>query len=150
MHKTYYTQKQDKYLQTKTKQKHNAVSRAKDTSLLGIKSRRRQRQLGPIPLWQVGGWGDNATPKKKDEEDRNKEASGTWANPNNDCICYNFTLSRQRKIWFGTWRLYEGFREKYIWESTRDSWKVKQKELRGRDTNSLGPPNYNYETHGYQ
>lgn len=50
MHKTYYTQKQDKYLQTKTKQKHNAVSRAKDTSLLGIKSRRRQRQLGSIPL----------------------------------------------------------------------------------------------------
>lgn len=74
MHKTYYTQKQDKYLQAKTKQKHNAVSRAKDTSLLGMKSRRRQRQLGyileraePVPLWQIGGWGDNATPEKKDK-----------------------------------------------------------------------------------
>lgn len=58
MHKTYYTQKQDKYLQTKTKQKHNAVSRAKGTSLLGMKSRRSQRQPGiyiqerpePVPL----------------------------------------------------------------------------------------------------
>ena len=80
--------------------------------------------------------------RKTKEDDRNKEASGTWANPNNDYICYNFTLSRQRKIWLWTSRLYGGFREKYIWESTRDSWKVKQKELRGRDTNSLGPPNY--------
>ena len=50
MHKTHYTQKQDKYLQAKTKQKHDAVSRAKDTSLLDMKSRRRQRQLGSIPL----------------------------------------------------------------------------------------------------
>lgn len=91
MHKTYYTQKQDKYLQTKTKQKHNAVSRAEDTSLLGMKSRRRQRQFGyileraePVPLWHTGGWRDMPRQKRKiKEEDRNKEASGTWANPNN-------------------------------------------------------------------